>query len=242
MRKEDDMKPLLATTAALALAAGGALAQEEGSDPVAIGAWTYDQLYEIQGIRGERLLETQVRGADGADFGQVENLVIADERITAIIAEVDGFADIGDTHVIIPWDEVELGPDGFETPLTRDTLEDYDLWADGTVMRETVDSIRRVDDGGVEYSNAAYRLTDLVNDYVTAEGVGQGYVDDAIFARDGELRAVVWLAQGGYYALPFRGSDYGYRPATNEYELQTGVERISDLKPFRYENLENSWF
>jgi hypothetical protein len=239
------MKPLLTTTTAIvALTAGAAAAQQStGYDqPIAISAWAYDELYSIKGVRGEELLDRTVMSAGRDSLGAVEDILIEDDRIIAIVAELGGVLDVGDTHVVVPWDEVRLGADGYETPLNEGNLERYDMWSEGSAVDASIKSITRAPDGGVLTAGGVYRLSDIVDDYVTAEGVGVGYVDDVVFSSEGEVRAVVWLAEGGYFAAPFMGPDQGYEPGTNRYELRYGFEEIKGLEPFDYGRLSDNWF
>ena len=56
--------------------------------------------------------EASVYGPTGEDIGSVENLVIgAEGRLLGIIAQVGGFLSIGDTHVFVPWEQLQFSID-----------------------------------------------------------------------------------------------------------------------------------
>src|SRR5680860_1237717 len=81
-----------------------------GQDRVQIvpaGSWNYDRIYG-SGWSYDRLIdEAEVIGPEGDDIGDVENLIIGrDGKVKAVIAEIGGFLDIGDTHVAVPWDRL----------------------------------------------------------------------------------------------------------------------------------------
>lgn len=230
------MRHILSTLSAAALLAGGAgVVAAQTDEPVAISSWNYDALYQMDGFRGEDLLFADVYDANGEDIGDVENVVIEDDRVVALIAEVGGFWDMGDSHVVVPWDEVEFAEGGFAIPVTEENIEQYDAFAEGSVVGGSLDQIELADDGDVAVTASAYRLTDLMDDYVTTEGVGYGYVEDVIISRDGVLEAVVVASRtGGYYAYPYYGPGYGYAPYGATYELGYGADELGEMERFDY--------
>ena len=102
----------------------------ESAETVNLDMWGYDQLY-AEGWRAEEFLDSDVYGPDGEEIGEVEDIVVGpDGSILSVVAEVGGFWDIGDTHVSVPWDQVELLADaeGIQIPVTEENVEDYGLY------------------------------------------------------------------------------------------------------------------
>ena len=104
------------------------------ADIIPLSEWRYDELYE--GWSADELLGMPVQGPDGDDIGEAKNLLI-DEKgaIVALIAEIGGFGELGDTHVAIPWSEVERRADAVHIPITEDTVQEYGLFEDGLYSR-----------------------------------------------------------------------------------------------------------
>ena len=91
----------------------------------------YNAIYQQGGIRGRDLVGAEVFGVgDGEEIGNVRDALVSgkDPRIVALIAEVGGFWDMGDTHVAVPWEDVELTPDGVQVPVNEENAEEYDLF------------------------------------------------------------------------------------------------------------------
>ena len=210
--------------------------------PIALSGWGYNPLYSMDGVRGEELLYADVYGEAGEEIGEVENVWIQNDRIVAITVETDGFLDIGDTHVVAPWDQVELADETVTVPMTEESVEDYDMWGDDSVVTASMDGIRRADDGDVYAGDSVYRLTDVMDDYALAEGVGRGYIDDVLFSRDGGIEAVVFMGRGGYRAAPYYGPERGYDPYGATYPLRYSAQEIESLEPFDYERMDDGWF
>jgi len=79
----------------------------------------------------------EVRGENGDDIGSVENMIFDDEaQVLAIIAQVGGFWDTGDTHVSVPWEQVELANGALTVPVTEDNLDDYSIFGDSGLFFE----------------------------------------------------------------------------------------------------------
>ncbi|MDN3718626.1 PRC-barrel domain-containing protein [Roseibium salinum] len=112
-------------------------------------AWNYDDLYADGWSVDAMLHDTDVRGPDGDEIGAIENIIISESnRIVAVIAEVGGFWDIGDTHVSVPWDEVKVGPafDYIEIPVREDSVGDYDPLGDKSLLsRDEVKNTQVID-------------------------------------------------------------------------------------------------
>ena len=207
---------------------------------VGLDQWGYEGLYEEGAWTAEQLLDAEVYGPTGDEIGEVENIVVGtDGAVDALIAEVGGFWDIGDTHVRVPWSEIDVsfenGEANVQVPVTEETVEDYDLF--GGIGGEF-----RVVDDDEPFTPRGWRVTELINDYVTLEGgVRYGWVEDLVFDEAGRLEAVVVDAAYGVYgpyAYPYYGYGYGFRPGYPYYELPYGEAEVAELEPFDYEQLE----
>jgi sporulation protein YlmC with PRC-barrel domain len=211
---------------------------------VLLSSWSYNPLY-ADGWRSEDIWDAAVYGAGGEEIGDVENVLVGlDGKILSIIAEVGGLWDIGDTHVNVPWSEVTVGDnfDRLTIPVNEENAADYSLFKDwhltaGEAKAETTD----VDDD-VAVGPHAWKLTDILDDYVMLRGgVPYGYVDDVVFDQTGKLQAIVvrpdisWGAPG-YYAYPYRP----WGPALNYHVLPYARADIEGLAPFDYGKLEGN--
>jgi sporulation protein YlmC with PRC-barrel domain len=208
-----------------------------------LNAWNYDRLYQ-EGLRGTDLLDADVQGPNGDEIGDVENVIIdGDGKILSIIAEVGGFLDIGDTHVNVPWDEVEFveGTETIRIPVTEDTVENYSLF-DSHLSASDAQQTKAVDDD-LETGPRAWKLYNLIGDYaMLQEGVGYGYVDDVLFDRNGQISAVVVSRDVGYgtpglYAYPYYGYGRGWAPGTGRYDMPYNRDQADQLQPFDYNRM-----
>ncbi len=223
-----------------------ATVQGLGVPVVALTEWRYDELYQ-QGWRGEQLLDAEVYGPTGEEIGDVENVILDGEgRIVSIIAEIGGFWDIGDTHINVPWNQVEVAPN-FERvtiPVTEENVEEFGLFGENNLLtRRQAGQLAEVDDD-LATAGRTWKLSELVDDYVTLRGgIGYGYVEDAIFGQDGRLQAVlvnrdVAYGVGGPYAYPFYGYGRGFDPGLDYYEMPYGEGEVADMEPFEYERMD----
>ncbi|MGJ3261658.1 MAG: PRC-barrel domain-containing protein [Salinarimonas sp.] len=247
------------------MAQGGTLAAE---NIVAMQDWRYDEMY-AGGMSAEEFIdEYDVYGAAGEDIGDVEDVIVgADGRILAVVAEIGGFIDIGDTHVAVPWDEVEMSiaDEAITIPITEDTIDDYDVFgrgyfggdygvgeevaATGAVVEQEV--VTGLDDAAL--GPRAYRVSEIIGDYARIRGEDDtprnyGYVNDVILS-EGRVQAIVVSAGGaygrGYYAYPYYGpygygADYGtnYGYGTGPYyDLPYGESEVRGAERFDYERL-----
>lgn len=251
---------LILTSALAALMASGGVAAQVAESPaplaeaevLPLAQWAYDPVY-AGGWSAEAMLDAEVYGPTGEEIGEMENIVVGpDGMIQAIIIEVGGFWDIGDTHVAVPWDQVEIAPrlERVVVPVTEESVEDYGLYGEGGLYgdqtyftAEDVDQAQVVDDDLVT-GPRLWKVSELLDDNVVLEGgVGYGYVRDMIFDEAGSVEAVVVNPDVGYgvagpYAYPFYGYGYGWRPGLDYYGLPYGREDLADLEPFEYERLE----
>lgn len=209
---------------------------ESGNDIIRLSEWDYARIYEGGGIQSDNLIDAAAFGPDGNEIGSVENVILDEQnQIIALILEVGGFWDIGDTHVAVPWAQVTMTDDGVEVPVREDNLEQYDLYGeDSPISEEDLQQAVRVDEG-VSSGPRNWKLTSLLGDYATLDNeVGYGYVDNVIFSRDGEIQAVVIESEGAPYAYPFYGYSFGWDPGFGAYQLPYGPADIGTMRPFDY--------
>jgi sporulation protein YlmC with PRC-barrel domain len=216
------------------------------AEKIPVSEWSYDDLY-AQGWRSDQIWNAEVHGPGGEEIGDIENIIIGkDGRILSVIAEVGGLWDIGDTHISVPWNQVKVGT-GFDRvtiPVTEENISNYSLFKDNYLTAMDAKGDRQAVDDDLTTGPRAWKLTDLTNDYVLLQDrTGYGWVDDVIFSRDGEIKAVVVRPDVGYgtpgtYAYPFYGWGYGWNPGRDYYGLPYDRNEITGLDQFDYERLE----
>ncbi len=224
--------PAIGLTLSAALLATAAVAQQgrsadtdrtEASEStwVDITAWNAGRSYE-EGWSANALLDEDAYGSGGEDLGEVEDIIVGpDGRIERVVVEGGGFLDIGDTHAAVPWDEVtRVGTDSVSVPISDDRLGDYTRYPE-------------VDD--MEAMGANFRVREIIGDYVSADGVNYGTVDDVVFSEDGRIEAVVVYPSYGYgystrpVALPYNAA--AYDPRAPYYSVPYGVAQLDELRP-----------
>jgi hypothetical protein len=212
-----------------------------GNDMIVLADWTYEPLYDSGWSVEELLDETAVTGPSGQEIGSVENLVISDDgKIMAMVAEVGGVLDLGDTHVSIPWNEVELSQDmqRVEIPINEESADDYWIFGERSpLLKEEADRIVTLNED-TKTGIKIFKATDLIDDYAYLTGdVKYGYVND-LLVQDGKVSAVVIdasrYANPGYYAYPYRPGD-GWRPSGLVYQLPYGEGEIATIDTFDYD-------
>lgn len=207
-----------------AMAAAPAMAQDTTTvDPVSqagtltaenvvsLEGWAYDDLY-ARGMSAEEFIdEYEVYGAAGEEIGDVEDVIVgADGEVLAVVAEIGGFIDIGDTHVAVPWGEIEMNVAGqaITIPVTEENVEDYGVYGEGYAYGDEVavtgavagqEVVGGLDDA--ELGPRAYRVSEIIGDYVRirddAQATDAAMADDAMMDRPG------YPGRVGY-------RDYGY--------------------------------
>lgn len=238
---------LLAAT----IAAGPLMAEDAqpdrmagGNDVVVLSDWVYDPLYESAWSMDDMIGQTDVIGLAGDEIGEVENLVIGDDgRIVALIAEVGGFWDMGDTHVSIPWGEVQLSTDldNVKVPIDADSVDQYMTFGERSVLlKEQADRIVTVQENS-DTGTEVFKATDLIGDYAYLDdGVQYGYVDD-LLVRKGRLSAIVIDAHGydrpGHFAFPY-GLDGAWLPHGLRYEVPYTSGQIAAIQTFDYDQMK----
>lgn len=185
----------------------------------------------------EEIMDTEVFDAEGEEIGSVENLLINKKgRVVAVVAQVGGLWDIGDIHVAVPWDEVQMEDKNIILPITEDNVGDYSLFTEEYFTRHDVGEITTVDDDLTTGPNI-WKATSLLDDYAVLENnVGYGYVDDLIFNDNGQLDSVLVNVANpdygyGYYTYPWYGYGYGsyaWHPGLDYYVLPYDDE-LADL-------------
>lgn len=240
-----------------ALAEEGAAGAQQGGTINLVSAWDYEALYS-EGISVEQLLDAEVYDASAQDevisaedeavaeedeilaeeeelesIGEIENLVVsADGTITGLIIETGGFLEIGDTHILYPFDQARIAStDAVYVEIKEDAIEEYSLFP-------TVEDSRIWGEG--------WRITDLINDYAALGGdVPYGTVEDVIINQQGKILAVVVepdVSYGDYglYAWPYYGTASGFDPALPYYSVPYSEQEVADLAAFEYGALEGA--
>lgn len=232
---------------AAAAADANTLAQQSPhvADVQTLAEWEYNSIYEAGGVRAEYMLTEEVFGPAGEEIGNVENAIInAQGQIVALIIEVGGVWEIGDTNIVVPWEQVRLIPDGFQVPVSEDNYGAYLLFSEHSFV--TTKALQQTHPVNEEVATGArtWKLSALLNDYVVLEnGLGYGYLDDVIFSKDGRIMALMVtssLAYGlGVYAYPFYG--HAWQPNDDVYRLPYARDAVDTLAPFDYGLFEGFW-
>lgn len=187
------------------------------------GAQSWNTAELRNGYSAQRLLDMDVRGARGEQIGSVENILVKDNRVTAVVIETQGFLDMFDTHFRIPWQQVEFGPgmDHIKVPLTEESIDRY-----AELKPERVATGQR-----------EWRVTEFIGDYATLrDGRHYGMVNDLIISRDGNVKATVFTPTrafgGGYYAYPWRAA--AFDPGVNTFPLPYDRDHVARWSQFDY--------
>src|SRR6056297_1654611 len=212
-----------------------ALAQDDNVEVLA--EWGYDALY-AEGWSVENMFDmTEIVDVNGEEIGDVENVIFSnDGEVLGIIAQVGGFWDIGDTHVHVPWDEVDFETiEQMQVPVTEETVDDYDVfgdWDEDMITQDDTEATTVVDDDLVA-GPGIFKATDLIGDYAyLSDGVRYGYIAD-ILVEDGAIAAIVTDAAAygrrGYYAFPY--SYRGVSPAAGgRYVVPFGAPELDTIE------------
>ncbi|MEX2615244.1 MAG: PRC-barrel domain-containing protein [Alphaproteobacteria bacterium] len=219
-------------------------ARSETVDIIALRDWDYQALYD-NGWSARRLMDTSVYGPEGDEIGEVENIIIDENgHALAIIAEVGGFWDIGDTHVAVPWDEVgRENADRVTIPVREETVEDYSIFH----VVGNVGATKRVAED-VTAGPRKWKATELLDDYVVlANDENYGYVSDLIFDNDGAVRSVIVAPASGHgyvgpFAYPFYRYPHAWSPGHEYYRLPYSREEVSRAELFDYNKMNDNGF
>ncbi|GHB10534.1 PRC-barrel domain-containing protein [Modicisalibacter luteus] len=212
-----------------------------------LSEWNYDEVYKRGEFLASGLLGADAIGKNGDDIGDITNAVLNEQdKIIAVIAEVGGFWDIGDTHVAVPWEQVELSKEGVRVPVNEDNVDQFDLYGDNSVVSKDVFQQKAAIADDAETGERTWKLSELINDYSNLQsGAGYGYVDNAVFSKEGELLAVLVMPSGGYgpgtMAYPFYGYSYGWQPGFSSYQLPYSEQDVSEMTAFDFEQFNGLW-
>lgn len=166
-----------------------ALAQDDNVQ--VLSNWNYDSIYQSNRSVEWMIDNTSLIGATGDKIGGIENVIFSDDgQALALIAEVGGFWDIGDSYVSVPWEQVEIdvAAGTVAVPVTEDNVGDYFFSTDGLFGPEgdarlaeaEARSIQGVDDD-LTTGPDIFKATDLIGDYSFAESSSlYGYVNDIL--------------------------------------------------------------
>jgi len=187
--------------------------------------------------------DTDVAGPDDSDIGSVENVIFAGEgKVAGLIVEVGGFWDIGDQHLFVPWEQIELMGGGAEMkvkiPVTEETAEDY-TFSESGLYKSSAQSLRDVNLDWYTVGPKLWRVSEVIGDYAyLSDRQGYGFIRDVIVSPEGDVRAVIINAQstygGGYRAFPYRGTRYTMGPY---YSTGYSASQVMALPEFDYERL-----
>lgn len=246
----------LVAIAGASLAAWPAAAQQSvDAGTIVFENWNYDELYSSTAWSVDEFFEREVADSAGEEIGDVEDLVLNDDGdIVALIAEVGGFWDIGDTHVSVPWEMVDVGSGGMVgVPVTEENIADFDIFSSAPLPLDAgVDDqiVEGVDD---EYLGMGlWRASDLIGDYVRIQGedrawVNFGYVSDLLIDEGSVSATLVSTAAGygrGTYAYPYRGGTaqgYGlWRPDAVAQDLPVLVGDATSLPWFDEDRMQSN--
>lgn len=241
-------------------AAGGAASNVQVGEIISLNDWDAEALYQ-SAWSAEALFDREVFGEGGEEIGDVEDLIVGSNgELLALVAEVGGFWDIGDTHVSIPWDQVTFRQDGSVViPVTEENADDYSVLNIPTQEQVAQNVVSNLDDE--ELGPRAWRASELIGDIarIRGDGVdqaanagtvaqnrpmgyqGYGYVDDLIF-NDGKIVAAVVDRDAGYgtrgrFAYPFYGYGYGWAPGNRYYDMPYNRDEATTVEPFDEDRL-----
>ncbi|SFH30896.1 PRC-barrel domain-containing protein [Modicisalibacter xianhensis] len=213
-----------------------------------LGQWDQNAVYEQGQFLGENLLDQDVLGQNGEDIGDISNAVLNEQnKIIALIAEVGGFWDMGDTHVIVPWEQARFTRNGVHLPINEDNLEQYQLYGENSVVKKQAFQKKAIIEDDADTGQRTWKLTDLINDYSNlSNGAAYGYVNNAVFAKDGQLLAVIVVpsgvvGRGGPMAYPFYGYESGWAPGDSTFEVPYSDQERSQLSPFDFQRFQGFW-
>ena len=192
---------------------------------VDFSTWDLNELYR-NGWSAERMLDTDVRGPNGEDIGELEDIIVGpDGQIQRVVVEVGGILDIGDSHIGVPWSDVRVGPnmEYIQVPATEENYRNYPLYDDRAPVAGN------------------WRVQELIGDMASLTDVPRyGRVNDVIFGADGDVRAVIvdrtrglWRAYGPY-AYPYTGYYGGIT-----HPLPYTAESVANQAPFSYVQLND---
>ncbi|MCJ8518093.1 sporulation protein YlmC with PRC-barrel domain [Pseudorhizobium tarimense] len=121
----------LALLFAAATAAGSpAFAQtpDAGTTVKILPDWSYQPLFDRASSVENLFDQARVMDRSGDMIGDIENIIFSENgKALAIIARIDGIPGRGETHVSIPWDEIEFSDEreDVNVPIDADNITEY---------------------------------------------------------------------------------------------------------------------
>lgn len=106
---------LLASVAALAMAASGSLAT---LSTMAQAVTVVDLVTLAQGYRASALTGTAVKNAAGEEIGNIDDFIIDQEKVLYVILQVGGFLGLGGYLIAVPYANLEIADNGRTITLT----------------------------------------------------------------------------------------------------------------------------
>lgn len=146
------------------MAAGkGDPSQLKVGEVIRLNEWDTDGLYQ-NSWSAEALFDRQVYGQNGEEIGDVEDLIIGSNgELLALIAEVGGVWDIGDTHVSVPWKQVTFREDGsVSIPVTEDNADEFSVLNEPGAQDLKQGVVSNLD--GKQLGPRAWRASELIGD------------------------------------------------------------------------------
>lgn len=236
---------LAALASSLVLSSMAGAQAVETDEIVPLSDWRYDDLYGA-GVSAEEFIdEMDGLSVAGEEIGEVEDLLIGpDGRIVAIVAEIGVAWGLDDTHVSVPFEEVDATrfDTGIVVPIAEETIAEYDLYGPHVLDPEEVGSEVAI---GVEDALAGGRLTrvtDFIGDRARLlqdeEGAREyGTVSDVILS-EGEIAAVVVEPDAAFGAGTRAYPYYGHTPGGATHDLPYGEAEVAELGEFDAERFE----
>lgn len=215
----------------------------QGTDPslvrvgevIRLSDWDTDALYQ-DGWSAEALFGREVYSRDGEEIGDVEDLIVgSDGRLLALVAEVGGIWDIGDTHVSVPWKQVTFRQDGtVAVPVTEDNADEFSVLNEPGSQQLSQGIVSGLDDQAL--GARAWRASELIGDIAriranpgTAQGgsqTGEQAGSDASTVQGGTNRQ-----------QPERSADAGQAmPAGRNDAASAGQARTMAYRGYGYVN------
>lgn len=232
-------RPALILLVAVTMAASSpALAQAPaaGTAVKILPDWSYQPLFDRAASVEKLFRESRVIDRGGKAIGSVENVIFSDSgEALAIIASIDGVSGRSETHVSIPWSEIQFSDEweDVNVPIDADNVTEFTGFdPSGILEKRDTASVGTVEGGdAMDLGEDVFQARDLIGDHAyLGDNYRWGYINDLVI-RDGRLVAiVVEVADGSgsrHYAAPFdetAGVDPGarrYNPPLNENAIET---------------------
>ncbi len=168
--------------------------QESSQDIVTVDQ---EDLYQ-EGISVDSLLGAEVVDDTGNEVGEVEDFVLGgdDDRLLGVVIETGGFLNIGDNHVLYPFEQATIeSSERIKANISSSTVKELSLFRD--IEGEPLQGERS-------------RVAELIGGTAYSDGEPYGRVDDIIVNKSGNILAVVVQPDvayddPSYYAWPFLG-------------------------------------